>query len=659
MTMQRVAHKIWLGCLIIVGIGVVAMLVTYRGLVRVQREMHHLADVHEPLKSAAHEMEINVKGIAIGTLAYLSSPNPKFRELVADAEADFHQFHAQYNRLATEEQQKELGVRLELLFEKFKTQNRELKLRRDRQTVAFTEALAKLEEIDRLFDQQLPVQLDPQRPNYLIKLESISAVDEGIDAIRMRVATYRWSRHAENKVTILQKMTECRAAFERLKEFRWTTEGKAGTVREAETAFEEAMEKVEVVLADEDEIHAGVARFIALRDEIDTLLDDEVQPLAAELLRLPRARTEAMTNSVVLQVGWLTLLFLISAVMVSLALARVVVRPLQSLARGTEVVSQGDLTHRVPVVGGGEFAILAGAFNRMVARLQDTLVSKEILEKSQQELKATVDVLQHEIAERIRAQDEQMRLAASLRRAETLSAMGSLVAGVAHQVRTPLFGISSVLDAMEARLGSREEYRRYMSVLRGEAGRMTTLMHELMEYGRSANVEPSMGSVADVIAEATRTCQRLADTSQVRVEEHLNGTICSVLMDRSGLTRLFQNLLENAIQHSPAESCVTISASNLKADDRDWIEVRVEDCGPGFRKDDLPHIFEPFFTRRPGGTGLGLALVQRTAERHGGQVWAANRSDGGAIFTVRLPVERTDGQIPDSANAPALASNGN
>jgi signal transduction histidine kinase len=645
---QRVAFKIWLGCLLIVGVGAIAMIVSYRGMVRVQRELHHLADVHEPLKAAATEMEINVKGIAIGTLAYLSAPNPAFRELVSDAEEDFIRFHEQYDRLALSQEQKDLGARLTRLFEEFKGQNRELKARRDGQAVAFAEVLAKLEELDRLFDQQLPSTLDPQRRSYTVKLESISAVDEGIDGIRMRLATYRWSRQADNRTHIDRNIADCRAAFQQLRQFQWTREGYGEAVRTAEKLFDEAVGKVEQVLDDEDEIHGGVARFIALREEIDSLLDDEVQPLAAELLRRPRERTEALTGSVVFQMAWLISLFIISAILVSLALARVVVKPLQSLARGTELVSRGDLAHRVPLIGGGEFAILALAFNRMVSRLQETLVSKETLEKSEQELQRTVRALEQEFLVRTQAEAERMRLQASLRRAETLSAIGTLVAGVAHQVRNPLFSISSVLDAMEARLGQREEYRRYLEVLRGEVTRMVKLMQELMEYGRSESSERSAATVAEVVREAVLACRTLAETAQVTIEERME-VQSGMAVDRQQLARALENLVENAIQHSPAGGIVTITATPSEEDGGKWVEIRVEDEGPGFREKDMPRLFEPFFTRREGGTGLGMALVERIIRSHGGQVLAGNRPGGGAVLTVRLPVDHAE--VPDLAES--------
>jgi signal transduction histidine kinase len=323
------------------------------------------------------------------------------------------------------------------------------------------------------------------------------------------------------------------------------------------------------------------------------------------------------------------------------------------LTRGTEAVSGGDLGYRVPLVSSDEFALLTTEFNRMVARLQETLVSKERLELSEQELKYTVQALQTEISERLRAEEEQARLQASLRRAETLSAMGILVAGVAHQVRNPLFGTSSVLDAMEARLGSREEYRPYVEALRDSISRLSVLMNELMEYGRPPEIERSPGCVAEVISDAAGACRELARRAQVEVEEIVGHDLPAVLMDRTRLSRAVENLVENAIRHSPPGATVTVSAcaTERQSDAASWVEVRVEDSGPGFKEADLPRVFEPFFTRRPGGTGLGLALVERIVAGHGGTVTAGNRDGGGASIRVQLPAVLRGAERPSGAAA--------
>jgi signal transduction histidine kinase len=109
-------------------------------------------------------------------------------------------------------------------------------------------------------------------------------------------------------------------------------------------------------------------------------------------------------------------------------------------------------------------------------------------------------------------------------------------------------------------------------------------------------------------------------------------------LDRDRLFRVFHNLLENAIQHSRPSDEVVLEIRLRGTNGKRWIECLVTDSGPGFPADDLPHVFEPFFTRRRGGTGLGLSIVHRIAHEHGGEIVAANRPEGGALMTVRLPV---------------------
>jgi signal transduction histidine kinase len=109
-------------------------------------------------------------------------------------------------------------------------------------------------------------------------------------------------------------------------------------------------------------------------------------------------------------------------------------------------------------------------------------------------------------------------------------------------------------------------------------------------------------------------------------------------MDAKRLSQVFQNLVENGVQHSPAGGEVRVGAEVVLRGGETRVECRVEDKGPGFRVEDLPHLFEPFFTRRHGGTGLGLSNVYRIVTDHGGTIVARNRPGGGACITVGLPV---------------------
>ncbi|HEX8920391.1 MAG TPA: HAMP domain-containing sensor histidine kinase, partial [Pyrinomonadaceae bacterium] len=249
-----------------------------------------------------------------------------------------------------------------------------------------------------------------------------------------------------------------------------------------------------------------------------------------------------------------------------------------------------------------------------------------------------IQAIMRDITERKRAEEERERLQAALRRSETMSVMGSLIAGVAHEVRNPLFGISSILDAFEARFGDRQDYQRYIGVLRGEVYRLNDLMHELLEYGSPTSRELAPGSIEDCIAQAIRSCAPLAEQLSVVVVNNVGKRFAPVLMDRKRLPQVFSNLLDNALHHSQPGATITVKANVVRRDGHEWLECAIEDCGPGFEEDDLPRIFEPFFTRRRGGIGLGLSIVQRIVEDHGGKISASNRPEGGAVITVNFPL---------------------
>jgi PAS domain S-box len=234
----------------------------------------------------------------------------------------------------------------------------------------------------------------------------------------------------------------------------------------------------------------------------------------------------------------------------------------------------------------------------------------------------------------------QVELEASLRRSELMAALGSLVAGVAHEVRNPIFGISSVLDAFEARFGGPPEHQRYITVLREELGYLTRLMEDLFDYGKPCSQEHRVVSIYDAVIGGITACELLAEQGQVEIINRVPKTLASVMMDEKRLPQVFSNLIKNAIQHSFPGATVHVEAEEINLDNRLLVECRVKDSGPGFQIEDLPRIFDPFFTKRHGGTGLGLSIVQRIVQEHGGKITAGNRSEGGAEIVVRIPAER-------------------
>ena len=220
----------------------------------------------------------------------------------------------------------------------------------------------------------------------------------------------------------------------------------------------------------------------------------------------------------------------------------------------------------------------------------------------------------------------------SLRRTEMTAALGALVAGVAHEVRNPLFTISATLDTCEARLAAVPELTRYTAPLREEVNRLNELMQELLDYGRPHPLQKDDISLADV-ARAAIAHSRMAAPRPVRIDLHCQSDLPIVNGDEARLEQVIRNTIENSIHHGPADTPIEVTVR----DQDGHIVCEVLDRGRGFSEDDLRRAFTPFYTRRRGGTGMGLAIARNIVTAHGGEIVLGNREGGGAAVTIRVP----------------------
>jgi PAS domain S-box-containing protein len=221
------------------------------------------------------------------------------------------------------------------------------------------------------------------------------------------------------------------------------------------------------------------------------------------------------------------------------------------------------------------------------------------------------------------------------RRRETMAALGSLVTGLAHEIRNPLFSVSASLDALEDEFGARPEYAEFARPLRNQVARLTRLTRDLLDYGRSPALKPSRVNVPDLLRVAVDACADRARERGVHLLLEVAPGLPVVEVDVGRMEQVLENLIANAVQHSPGGRTVRIAAGPGAVEET--IELSVADQGLGLSDDDIPRVFEPFFRRRDGGTGLGLSIVQRIVESHGGRVTVANQRPAGAVFTVTVP----------------------
>lgn len=226
-----------------------------------------------------------------------------------------------------------------------------------------------------------------------------------------------------------------------------------------------------------------------------------------------------------------------------------------------------------------------------------------------------------------------------LARKTRLEVLGEMAAGVAHEIRNPLGGILLYAGLLERDLvGSPKALRSVRSILRGVRS-LDSIVGDLLSFTRGFEPSPRPCRLNDICEEALRDAIAEFARTDIRVERRYARPDVALDADPDMLRRAVLNLVLNAIQAMRQEGSLTVRTGLAICDGARAARIEVSDTGPGIAPDIRERLFEPYVTNREGGTGLGLAIVQKIAESHGGEATGANRDEGGAVFTITLPVE--------------------
>jgi two-component system phosphate regulon sensor histidine kinase PhoR len=218
------------------------------------------------------------------------------------------------------------------------------------------------------------------------------------------------------------------------------------------------------------------------------------------------------------------------------------------------------------------------------------------------------------------------------------------VANVSHELRTPLTAIQGYVEALQDEVPLEpEEAARFLEIIARQASRMERLVRDLLRLARlEAGQEPVEPTQTDVDALFTDVVTELAGALEAkgqRVVTEVGPGAGAAHVDAGKLHDALRNLVENAVAYAPPDTTITLASNRGDGE----IVITVADEGPGIPEADLARIFERFYrvdkarSRESGGTGLGLSIVKHLVGILGGEVKAANRPSGGAIFTVKLP----------------------
>jgi PAS domain S-box-containing protein len=261
-----------------------------------------------------------------------------------------------------------------------------------------------------------------------------------------------------------------------------------------------------------------------------------------------------------------------------------------------------------------------------MAIYSEALASRQQLEEAQRVL-AT-------LAAQTGAAIERVRLVKRVAQKQRLEAIGEVATGVAHELRNPLFGISSAAQLLRFRAREDVVVEKNVGRILREVDRLSRMVTSLLEFGRPRPVVLALGDPDHVWDEVLEGQRGLLESRALTVRRSRPAHPGTALIDREQLAQVFLNLLVNAADHAPPASDLVLDSSRPAAGG--W-HMRLTNGGPPVPPDVRTRAFEMFFSTKPGGTGIGLALCQRIVEEHGGTIAMDSTPEQGTTLTITLP----------------------
>jgi signal transduction histidine kinase len=226
----------------------------------------------------------------------------------------------------------------------------------------------------------------------------------------------------------------------------------------------------------------------------------------------------------------------------------------------------------------------------------------------------------------IRAMEERMR------QADRLATLGRMSANIAHEIRNPLAALRGAVEALGSSTVAEPERERLAQIVLRESDRLNAIIKQFLEYARPAPLAVAEVDVTELVDDLLTLLEHRAQTEHVKIVRELPPRLLWSL-DPQQFRQALWNLCLNAVEAMAGGGELRVMGTTS----HDRLELIVCDTGEGIEAVNLPHVFEPFFSTKPGGSGIGLALVHRIAQDHGGTVDVQSTSGQGSVFTLSLP----------------------
>ncbi|RMF92534.1 MAG: GAF domain-containing protein [Candidatus Schekmanbacteria bacterium] len=225
-----------------------------------------------------------------------------------------------------------------------------------------------------------------------------------------------------------------------------------------------------------------------------------------------------------------------------------------------------------------------------------------------------------------------------MRRSDRLASLGQLAAGMAHEIRNPLVSIQTFLQLLPERINDKEFRTDFLKITTGEVERISRLLTALLDFSKPSKPKFAEENLSELLEDIVFLCENQIKKKNIQVEKRYDVNLKSVNVDKEQIKQVFLNIILNAIDATPENGKIKIATRNINVDNQTYVQVEISDTGIGIEKQDLENIFNPFFTKKEKGSGLGLSICHQIIDEHMGTISAESEVGKGSSFYINIPV---------------------
>jgi len=221
----------------------------------------------------------------------------------------------------------------------------------------------------------------------------------------------------------------------------------------------------------------------------------------------------------------------------------------------------------------------------------------------------------------------------AVERSEKLASMGKMAAGIAHEIRNPLSSIKGLAQYLRNKFEENSESREYATVMINEVDRLNRIIQDMLNFAKPNAPILTSENIKEVILHSLKLVESELNSKEITIVHVDDGEEKIALADKDLLTQVFLNLFINSIDAMDKNGTLQISLS----EENRYIIVELIDNGGGIKEENIPKIFDPFFTLKQNGNGLGLAIVYNIIENHNGEITVSSKLNKGTTIKIKLP----------------------